>query len=112
MVLGVAALAQPCVGAAQTDWFARYQQQAVQTLDRQPSWATPLITTSPRIEQGLRADFSRQTVPGGAITWNDGGTKGLQLIPLPRTELRLSPPPFSGTRTPRGRTALGMWRFG
>jgi hypothetical protein len=52
------------------------------------------VTTSSRVEQGLRNDFIRQTAPSGATTWNLGNTKGLQLIPFPRLEFRISPPPF------------------
>lgn len=85
--------------AGAQDFWARYEAQATAVQLNQPAWATPLNTTSPRIEQGLRADFIRQTAPGsgttgGATTWNDGGTKGLQFIPFARTEIQVSPPPF------------------
>ena len=74
--------------------FSAYRARASATQVNQPQWATPLVTTNARIEQGLRSDFVRQTAPNGASTWNFGNTKGLQLIPLPRMELRISPPPF------------------
>ncbi len=73
------------------DW---YQAQAASTQKNQPQWATPLVTTSPRIEQGLRTDFVRQTTADGQTTWNYGNTNGLQFIPFRRIELRLSPPPY------------------
>lgn len=110
-VLGVIALAAPCITFAQENWFDRYERQALTTLEKQPQWATPLITTSPRIEQGLRADFTRQIAAGGVTTWNDGGTKGLQLIPFPRTELRLSPPPFLSHSDPRVADGFGDVAF-
>jgi hypothetical protein len=75
-------------------FFAAYQDRVRATQINQPLWASPLVTTSPRIEQGLRSDFIRQTAPTGATTWNFGNTKGLQIIPLPRLEFRVSPPPF------------------
>ena len=82
----------PALG--QSGWFAAYQARAAATQVDQPHWASPLITNNARIEQGLRSDFIRQTASNGQTTWNDGGTKGLQIIPFARTELRFSPPPF------------------
>lgn len=91
-------LALLCAGAtsasAQGGFLGRYQKQVESTLVNQPHWATPLITVNARLEEGFRADFVRQTAPAGAKTWNLGNSKGLQLIPLPRLEIRLSPPPF------------------
>jgi hypothetical protein len=46
------------------------------------------------VEQGMRADFLRQSLPGAQQTWNLGNTKGLQLVPFQRVEVRFSPPPF------------------
>jgi hypothetical protein len=80
--------------SAQTGWFARYEARTAATQLNQPHWATPLVTSSPRIEQGLRADFVGQMASNSQTTWNDGNSKGLQFIPFPRTELRTSPPPF------------------
>jgi hypothetical protein len=87
-----------CVGAtsasAQGTFFDRYEKRVESTLVNQPHWATPLVTVNSRVEQGFRSDFVRQTSPSGAKTWNLGNTKGLQFIPLPRLEIRVSPPPF------------------
>ncbi len=82
------------VARAEEGWIAKYQARVAATQANQPHWATPFITVAPRVEQGMRADFLRQNLPGGQRTWNLGNTKGLQLIPLPRTEIRFSPPPF------------------
>lgn len=97
--------------AAQDDFWARYEARATAAQVNQPSWATPLNTTSPRIEQGLRADFIRQTAPGGVETWNDGGTKGLQFIPFPRVELQVSPPPFFSHSNPKVLDGFGDVAF-
>jgi len=77
---------------AQSFW-TRYQARAEATQVNQPRWATPLVTINAHIDQGFRADFVRQTATNGT-TWNYGNSKGLQLIPFARTELRISPPPF------------------
>ncbi len=91
-------LALLCGGAtsasAQSGLFGSYQKRVESTLLNQPHWATPLVTVNARLEEGFRSDFVRQTAPTGAKTWNLGNTKGLQFIPLPRLEIRLSPPPF------------------
>ena len=77
----------------------------------QPHWATPLVTTNARIQQGFRTDFVRQTAPTGATTWNFGNTKGLQLIPFPRAELRISPPPFFEHSAPHTLDGFGDIAF-
>ena len=84
----------PKFALGQSSFFSRYQDRVAATLVNQPHWATPLVTTNARVEQGLRSDFVRQTAPSGAKTWNLGNTKGLQFIPMPRVEIRISPPPF------------------
>ena len=86
-------------------FLARYEARVLATEANQPHWATPLVTTNARIEQGFRTDFVRQTAPSGSTTWNLGNTKGFQTVPLPRLEFRISPPPFflhSSPSTPDG----------
>ena len=80
--------------SAQTAFVERYEQRVASTLADQPHWSSPLVTVSPRIEQGFRTDFVRQTASNGQTTWNYGGSKGLQFIPFHRVEIRFSPPPF------------------
>lgn len=78
---------------AQDGWLARYRARAAATQVHQPHWATPLVTGNARVEQGLRTDYTR--ISGvSSSAWNLGGGKGLQIIPAPRTEVRISPPPF------------------
>ncbi len=78
---------------AQESLLDRYLAHAAQTQKNQPKWATPLVTTSLRIEQGFRTDFVRQTTADGQTSWNYGNTNEVQFIPFRRTEVRLSPPP-------------------
>ena len=109
VLLTLAAL--PLVARGQDSWLSRYQARVVATQANQPHWATPLITSSPRIEQGFRADFTRQATTNGRSVWNYGSTRGLQFIPFPRTELRLSPPPFFTHSDPRLRDGFGDVAF-
>ena len=80
--------------AAEDGLMARYRAALEAAQKSEPHWATPLVTVAPRVEQGFRADFVRQTAPGGQSTWNLGNSKGLQIVPFSRVELRFSPPPF------------------
>ena len=105
--LGVVAGAQTVAGPHQ-GFIARHQARVAVTQRNQPHWATPLITTSPRIEQGFRTDFIRQTSPNGSTVWSYGGTsRGLEIIPFPRTELRVSHPSFLTHSDPRIRDGFG-----
>ena len=88
-------------------WLAVYQRRAAAMQVNQPHWATPLNTISPRVEQGLRSDFVRQTGTDGQRTWNYGGTKGLQVLPLPRTEFQVSAPPFFAHSDPKVQDGFG-----
>ncbi len=93
--------------AAQGSFFERHQALVVATQLEQPSWATPLVTISPRIEQGFRADFVRQSLANRQSSWNLGGAKGLQIIPFARMEIRFSPPPFLTHSNPRLEDGFG-----
>lgn len=96
---------------AQAGWFKSYETRLAQTQTEQPHWATPLVTVAPRLEQGFRADFVRQSIAGGQQTWNYGNTKGLQIVPFRRIELRFSPPPFITHTNPRVEDGFGDIAF-
>ena len=108
---GAASLLMAGTMWGQDGWFARYQARVLATQVNQPGWATPLVTASPRIEQGFRTDYTRQSLAGGRTSWNYGGAKGLQLVPLPRVELRLSPPPFLTHSNPKVEDGFGDVAF-
>ncbi len=97
----VVLLISSATGHAQASLWHRYQVRVEATQVNQPHWATPLMTTNARIEQGLRADFVRQTAPNGQTTWNYGNGNGLQIIPFNRTEFRVSVPPFFTHSSPQ-----------
>jgi hypothetical protein len=97
--------------AGQNGWFKRYKARLAATQAEQPHWATPLVTAAPRLEQGFRADFLRQSVAGGHENWNFGNTKGLQIVPFRRVELRFSPPPFIAHTNPKVEDGFGDVAF-
>ena len=101
----------PLRAAGQDGWFARYEARLAATLAEQPHWATPLVTTNPRVEEDIRTDFVRQSITGGQQSWNYGNTKGLQIVPLRWLELRFSPPPFITHTNPRVEDGFGDVAF-
>jgi hypothetical protein len=91
-------------------WLTRWQARATETQAAQPHWATPVATSTPRIDQAQRAEFSRQTNAAGYRTWDLGNSKGLELIPARRTELILGTPPFFEHAQPGVKNGFGdMW---
>ena len=74
-----------------SSWFAK----VAATQAEQPHWITPVVTVTPRLEQEFRYDSSWQMQPDGTTTLaNYGGSKGLEVIPLRRIEVIVSPPPY------------------
>jgi len=63
------------------DWFPR----ATRIQNEQPHWISPLVTTTPRLEEKLRYDQSWQSQPRGAALDNFGGGKGVDLLPFQNT---------------------------
>lgn len=93
---------------AQADsWVDRWQARATATQSEQPHWATPLATSTPRIDQAMRGEFVRQTNAARYDTWNLGNSKGLELIPERHTELVFGVPPFFEHAQPRVKNGFG-----
>jgi hypothetical protein len=107
-VMLLTAVGQAC---AQRSWTECYEARVEATQAEQPHWATPLVTTNPRLEQGLRTDFVRQSIAGGQSTWSYGNTQGLQFVPSRHIELRLSAPTFVTHTNPRQEDGFGDVAF-
>lgn len=90
------------------NWFARVDK----TQAEQPHWATPLATTTPRLEEEFRYDMLWQTNNKSVSTENYGGGKGLELIPAERIEVILvAPPAYLVHQNPAVRDGFGDWGF-
>lgn len=95
---------------APDSFLARWQARANETQSLQPHWSTPVATSTPKIDQAMRAEFSRQTNAAGYRTWDLGNNKGLELIPARNTELIFGVPPFFVHSQPHGRDGFGdVW---
>lgn len=82
------------LGAPAQSFSARYEARATRFQADQPKWIAPVVSPYPMLVQIFRAEFSRQLAPNLVSNWNLGNSKGINLIPLPRTEVDLLMPPF------------------
>lgn len=79
---------------AQSTWTERWLANVTATQNRQPHWVTPLVLVTPRLEQELRGDFVRESLPDGQQSWNYDNGKGLEIIPQSHIELLFNAPPY------------------
>ena len=93
-------------------YFASWFKRVDKTQAEQPHWATPLATTTPRLEEEFRLDILWQTNNSGITTENYGGAKGLELIPAERVEVILvAPPAYIVHNDSLVRDGFGDWGF-
>jgi hypothetical protein len=90
-------------------FFSEWERRASAIQAEQPRWATPLATTTPRLEQEFRADFLWRTAPNGreATIYTNG--KGLELIPFNPIELIVGVPSYVVHRNPKVLDGWGDW---
>jgi hypothetical protein len=70
--------------------FENWFETVSKTQQEQPSWMTPLVTSSPRLEQEFRFDALKQ----GSATDVYGAGRGLDIIPAERIQIVLGAPPY------------------
>ncbi len=83
----------------------------------QPSWMTPLVTVTPRLEQEFRFDFYDQqngtgSQGNGQHIFSYGGPGGprVEFIPASNWEVILAPPPYETATGPKGDVqGVGDW---
>ena len=86
-------------------FMSNWMSMVAQTKEEQPHWITPIATVTPRLEQEVRTDVSRQYMNTGFNYTNYGGGKGLELIPSENTEIVINAPNYQ-TRDIRNGTAI------
>ncbi len=111
LVFLFALLMIPVPTFSQSKFVDHWLDAVNRTQDEQPHWISPLILNTPRLEQKLRADFSRQILPGHATTWSYGNGKGLDLIPYKNIALILDAPPYLQHSAPNTHDGLGDVSF-
>ncbi|MEW6438426.1 MAG: hypothetical protein AB1508_14805 [Pseudomonadota bacterium] len=89
--------------------FVSWLDMVSATQAAQPSWMTPLVTVTPRLEQEFRFDFYDQqngtgSQGNGQHIFNYGGPGGprVELIPAWPLEVILAAPPYETASGPKG----------
>jgi hypothetical protein len=89
--------------------FASWLDMVSATQAAQPSWMTPLVTVTPRLEQESRSDFYDQQNGTGSegngqriISYGGPGGPRVELIPAWNWEVILAPPPYVTATGPKG----------
>lgn len=79
-----------------------YFRMVARAQDSQPHWISPLFTTTPRVNERFRYDFSFQARPGDVDLANYGSGKGLELILSDRVAVTFGIPAYLTRDGPRG----------
>lgn len=79
-----------------------YFRMVARAQESQPRWISPLFTTTPRLNERFRYDFSFQARPGDVDLANYGSSKGLELIFTDRVAVTFGIPAYLDRDTPRG----------
>lgn len=99
--------ANPSAADPLAGWFAVIDRARLS----EPGWLPPLITTTPRLSNGLRYDGAFETLGGGRSLTSIGG-KGLQAIVAETMEVDLFAPPYQLRRGPKADAdGFGDWPF-
>jgi opacity protein-like surface antigen len=96
------------------DFLGDWQALVAQARANQPSWATPLITTTGLLLHRYRFDLAEQHIGNGNQTTVLDGGKGLDLIVSDRTEIQVAMPPYDIRNTPTGKgvfSGFADWGF-
>jgi len=117
--LGSGALrAQTATDESREGCFDRYIRMVERAQDGQPHWISPLITTTPRLNQRFRYDVTGQARPNDVDLTNYGSSKGVELILADRVAVTFGIPAYVVRDSPRGRqtgwadeTFLAKYRF-
>jgi len=88
-------------------FWRTWENRSQQTQLEQPSWLTPVITSTARLKQEVRYDIYWQRNPNGSVQENYGNSKGLALIPFSRVEIGIDAPPVFVHHEPRVKDGLG-----
>src|SRR5260370_5695525 len=77
------------------DWVRAWLRKVDQVRASQPHFVSPIVTTHVMLVQQFRYDMSWQQDPAtGVSTSNYGASKGLEIIPLSRLQVRIFPPNY------------------
>lgn len=84
----------PAATYSDNDWVHRWLRAVDKARSEQPHYVAPLITTHVLLVQQFRYDSYQQAAPTGAISYNFGAGKGLEIIPNTRMEVQVGLPTY------------------
>jgi len=91
---------------AASSFLAAWAARAERARATQPTWSSPLVTTTGLLEQRVRFDFSQQHAGNGANTSVIDGGRGVDLIVSDSNEIQIAAVPYDIRTTPTGKGAL------
>ncbi len=100
-----------CTSVSGQSWLDAYFKRVAEQQAKQPHWATPLFTTTPRLDQRIRYDVLWQRQANGHITEDIGNSKGIGLIPARNIEVIIGIPPYFVHDNPKQRDGWGDEMF-
>lgn len=92
-------------------YIARLPEIKREALASQPSWVSPIVTTTARLEQNLRYEQVEQVTGAGQQTTAFDNGKGARFIVAPRLEIQANPPPIDMRPGAAKSTGAGDWQF-
>src|SRR5262245_37590171 len=102
----------PSTDSAENGFWKSWFERSDKTKQEQPHWITPLVTTTPRLDQEFHYDVSwQQAMPGTNYTVNIGYGKGLELIPFKNVQINAAVPPYIVHNNPAIRDGFGDFRM-
>jgi hypothetical protein len=107
----LALLLVPSVSASAQSWLDAYLKRVAEQQAKQPHWATPLFTTTPRIDQRIRYDVIWQRRSSGLVTENIGNGKGISFVPARNIEVAIGIPPYYVHNDPKRKDGWGDETF-
>ena len=99
-----------CLACAQNTFVNRWLDNVTRIQNEEPHWISPLVMTTPRLEQKLREDTVRQQIAGGSVWIFDDG-KGLEFVPAQHFALTFNLPPYLQYDAPQTHSGFGDVSF-
>jgi hypothetical protein len=97
-----------------SDFLARWEAASKSARTEQPSWSSPIATTTPMLEQRFRFEVEDQHSGNGARTTILDGGRALDLIVSESDEIQFALAPYefrSRTSSSPSHTGFGDWAF-
>ncbi len=106
--LTIALLATPACADDLSDFLGPYSESHASARAAQPSWSSPLVTTTGLLEQRVRFDVQQQHSGNGADTTELDDSRALDLIVGDSNEIQVAFAPYEIRHSPGSRIQSGF----